>query len=50
MKHLTWSVLQKIQRLNTANYIDGAKSSILDVCLGSEYVSDHLEVFFIILN
>ena len=36
------------QRLNTVNYF--AESSILDILLGSQYVSDCPEVFPIIIN
>ena len=50
VKQITWSVLKKnSQLLNTVNYFL-AKSSILDVSLGSEYVFDCPEAFSIIIN
>ena len=50
MKHLIWSVLQKLPTAEYSQSAIFAKSFILDVLMGSEYLSDYLEVFAIIMN
>ena len=49
MKQITSSVLQKWSTVEYSQLFF-AKSSILDVSLGSEYVSDYSEGFSIIIN